>query len=118
MNIIVQKKANIRLSDTGPAILLLKLIFLFLLLYSNVTVAKGFKRKYVRYTAVSGQVTDGKNQPLAGVSVNVKGTTAGTSTTGDGRFTIDVANNNDTLVFTYVGYVSQEVPLEGRPDIS
>ncbi len=67
---------------------------------------------------ITGVVTDEKNQPLVGVSVNLKGSTQGTSTNSDGRFTLEVPGSGDVLQFTYVGFVSLEYPLEGRTSVS
>ena len=50
------------------------------------------------------------NQPIVGASVLVKGTTNGTITDLDGNFTIEVSENC-TLIFSYVGYASKEVPV-------
>ncbi|WP_047417377.1 TonB-dependent receptor [Cellulophaga sp. Hel_I_12] len=59
---------------------------------------------------ISGTVTSaGDNMPLPGASVIVKGTTNGTSTDFDGRFTITVANLDAVLVVSYIGYTPQEV---------
>jgi TonB-linked SusC/RagA family outer membrane protein len=63
---------------------------------------------------VTGQVIDDTGQPLPGVSVTVKGTSTGVTTGNDGRFTINVANDNDTLVFSFVGFATQEVAVGGR----
>lgn len=57
-----------------------------------------------------GTVTDEKTGgKLIGVSVMVQGTTVGTVTDIDGRFHINVPTSNSTLVFTYIGYISQKV---------
>jgi len=64
--------------------------------------------------AVSGLVTDDQNQPLPGVSINVKGTSLGATTNAEGRFTLNVPSANDTLLFTYIGFAPQELPLAGR----
>jgi iron complex outermembrane receptor protein len=56
---------------------------------------------------VRGQVKDAKGETLPGVSVKVKGTTAGASTDMDGRYSINV-DENVVLVFTYIGYVTKE----------
>lgn len=62
---------------------------------------------------VSGIVTDaGTGMTVPGVSVLVKGTHAAVSTDIDGRYTIS-ANNGDTLVFSFIGYASQEVMVTG-----
>ncbi|MFH4968475.1 TonB-dependent receptor [Gaetbulibacter sp. M240] len=61
---------------------------------------------------VTGTVSDDSG-PLPGVSVVVKGTTTGTTTDFDGKYSIS-ASNGDVLVFTYVGYEKQEVTVSGR----
>ncbi|MBW3130198.1 TonB-dependent receptor [Hymenobacter profundi] len=61
---------------------------------------------------VSGKVLDSKGGVLPGVSVVVKGTTTGTSTDGNGAFTL-VVPENSVLVFSFVGYTRQEVPVNG-----
>jgi TonB-linked SusC/RagA family outer membrane protein len=53
-------------------------------------------------------------EPLIGVNILVKGTDTGTITDFDGNFELEVPSANDTLVFSYVGYETQEVPLNGR----
>ena len=60
----------------------------------------------------SGLVTDATNTPLAGVSVQVKGSTKSTSTDFDGKYTI-VAKQGDVLKFTYVGLDSKSVTING-----
>ncbi len=63
---------------------------------------------------ISGKVTDsGSGQPLPGVSVLVKGTTAGTATGIDGTYTVNVPANANTLVFRYIGYTTIERLIEG-----
>jgi len=64
--------------------------------------------------SVSGTVTDNNGEGLIGVSVAVKGTTVGTVTDLKGDYSLDVANANATLVFSYIGYEAQEVSLNGR----
>jgi len=57
---------------------------------------------------IEGKVTDEKGLPLPGVSVRVKGATNGTTTNDDGQYTITVPSSQAILVFTYLGYTSQE----------
>lgn len=52
--------------------------------------------------------------PLPGVSVRVKGTSAGTQTGANGQFSIRIPGNNAVLVLTYIGYTTQEVPVGSR----
>ena len=62
---------------------------------------------------VSGTVVDDTSQPLPGVSVVIKGTSTGTATDFDGLYSIK-ANNGDVLVFSYVGYETQQVTVTGN----
>ena len=64
----------------------------------------------------SGLVVDETGQGLPGVSVKIKGTTIGTVTGVDGKFVIS-ASNDQTLVFTFVGYTSQEVAVGSQTSI-
>lgn len=67
---------------------------------------------------VSGTVTDGQSgETLPGVNVIVKGTTIGTSTNSEGAFKLTVESLQDTLVVSYVGYQTREVPINGRTEI-
>lgn len=61
---------------------------------------------------VTGTVVDQNDEPLMGATVIVKGTASGTSTDLDGNFTINAAQGK-TLVVSYVGYTTQEVPVKG-----
>jgi TonB-dependent starch-binding outer membrane protein SusC len=64
--------------------------------------------------AVSGKVTDSGGQPLPGVTVVVKGTTQGTVTNADGNYSLSNIPENATLVFSFVGMLTQEISIEGR----
>ncbi len=66
---------------------------------------------------VSGTVSDPAGEPLIGASVLVQGTTTGGQTDFDGNFTLQV-NPNATLVISYVGYHTQEVPVNGQTTIN
>lgn len=66
---------------------------------------------------VSGKVTGANGEPISGVTVNVKGSKVSTSTDGNGLFSISVPEGA-TLVFSSVGYESQEVPVNGRSEIN
>ncbi|WP_223808717.1 SusC/RagA family TonB-linked outer membrane protein [Rufibacter hautae] len=67
---------------------------------------------------ITGRVTDQGNQPLPGVSVIIKGTTNGTSTDTDGNYSLQAASGTGTLVFSFIGYVSNEQPIDGRSVIN
>jgi TonB-linked SusC/RagA family outer membrane protein len=66
---------------------------------------------------IKGTVKDAQAQPLAGVSVIVKGTNRGTSTTADGSFLID-ASAEDVLEFTFVGYQTQTLSVGKETEIN
>jgi TonB-linked SusC/RagA family outer membrane protein len=66
---------------------------------------------------VTGTVTDTTGHVLTGVAVRVQGTQGGTTTDAQGNFSLNVADANATLVFTYIGYIAQETPLNGRTSI-
>ncbi|MDO7884349.1 SusC/RagA family TonB-linked outer membrane protein [Hymenobacter cheonanensis] len=67
-------------------------------------------------TPITGRVVDEKGDPLPGANVVVKGSSVGTATNADGQYTIN-APAGATLVFSFVGYSAQEVPLSGRTTI-
>lgn len=63
---------------------------------------------------VSGSVSDAQGEPMPGVTVVVKGTTNGTVTDFDGKFTLKVPQKGAVLVFSFVGYSSQEIPVGNK----
>src|SRR5688500_9638978 len=65
---------------------------------------------------VSGVVKDDAGQSLPGVNVVEKGTTNGTTTDTDGQFTLNVEDNNSVLVFSFIGYVTQEIPVANQSE--
>lgn len=67
------------------------------------------KTATVNASNVTGVVVDASGVPLIGVNVLEKGTTNGTITDFDGKFTLNVSSPNAKLVISYIGYVSQEV---------
>ena len=58
---------------------------------------------------ITGEVVDQTNQPLPGASIVVKGTTNGTSTDFDGKFTLQAEANSGTIVISFIGFQSKEV---------
>ncbi|SDE58339.1 TonB-linked outer membrane protein, SusC/RagA family [Mucilaginibacter pineti] len=67
---------------------------------------------------VTGQVNDEKGQPLPGVSIAVKGTKQGTVTGTDGKYTISGLKNDAVLIFSFIGYATQQVPVAGQTSIN
>lgn len=68
-------------------------------------------------TTVSGKVTDNTGMGIPGANVTVKGTTTAISTNVDGDFSIQ-ADENATLVISYIGYGTQEIEINGREVIN
>lgn len=66
---------------------------------------------------ISGTVTDDTGAPLPGANVVEKGTTNGTQTDFDGNFTI-TANTDAVLVFSYIGFSTQEISVDGQTTIN
>ena len=67
---------------------------------------------------ITGQVVDAKGEPLIGVSILVKGTTDGAITDLDGNYKIMTKSNNPVIVYSYIGYKTQEIPLKGQTAIN
>jgi hypothetical protein len=67
---------------------------------------------------ITGKVIDEDNQSLPGVNVLFKGSSSGTITDMEGKYSLSVPDANGTLVFSYIGYTTQEVPINGRTTIN
>ena len=63
---------------------------------------------------ISGTVTDDAGNPIPGVNIIVKGTTKGTTTDSEGKYTLSINEDDVVLVFSFIGYAVQEVPVNGR----
>lgn len=69
-----------------------------------------------RLPEVRGKVTDSNGEPLIGVSILIKGSATGTTTDLEGEFVLDVPDDA-ILVFSYIGFESQEIEVNGRTSI-
>ena len=67
---------------------------------------------------VSGVVMNNQGEPLPGVNVLEKNTINGTSTDANGEYSLMVKDENSVLIFSFIGYITQEVPLQGRSQIN
>ena len=67
---------------------------------------------------VTGVVVDGTGEPVIGANVVVKGTTNGTITDFDGNYTIEGVPADGVLVISYIGYLSQEIPVGNQSAIN
>ncbi|MBC8033813.1 MAG: SusC/RagA family TonB-linked outer membrane protein [Chitinophagaceae bacterium] len=66
---------------------------------------------------ITGRVANEKGEPLSGVTVQVKGVSKATTSSADGSFSIEVPDNAKTLVFSFVGMVSQEVDIQSETSL-
>lgn len=95
--------------------LLRKTKYLFTLTFFFAAIAGALAQSF----SVTGKVVDENGQALPGVTVLEKGSVAnGTATDTDGNFTLSVPGGDATLVFSYVGYELQEVPVNNRATVS
>jgi TonB-linked SusC/RagA family outer membrane protein len=109
-------KAHLNLRDKIVLWSYLILFFTLFGLHANAETAKtsGGQQSEV----VSGTIRSGADgQSLAGVSVSVKGTNRATSSDASGKYSINVVGNNQVLIFSYMGYDSQEVAINSRTSI-
>ena len=67
---------------------------------------------------VSGIVTDDNGEPLIGASVLIKGTTTGSITDVDGRFSVNIPEDGAILEVSYIGFLSQDITITDQDNIS
>ena len=72
---------------------------------------------FAQQRKVSGTVTDQSHEPVAGATVVVKGTTLGTVTDGEGKYSLSVPASAENLQFSFVGMRTREVAVDGRTTI-
>lgn len=109
----MRKQANRHSSRRMPLpSMLMRQAMILLFLFLSVLAANAQSKKF------TGKVTgaDGTT-PLSGVSVTIKGTAKGATTDGEGRYAIN-ANAGQTLVFSYVGFASQEILLSDGQSVN
>ena len=67
---------------------------------------------------VTGTVTNSKSDAIPGVSVGVKGGSGGTITDQAGHYSVNASVANGNLIFSSIGYTTQEIPINGRKKIN
>lgn len=77
-----------------------------------------FVKEEYAVEVVTGTVTDAEGEPLIGVNIQVKGTNTGTATDLEGLYTLEDIDDSAVLVVSYIGYQTQEVPVEGQSTIN
>lgn len=100
---------TLQLQKYRKALLSILLIFCF----SNVMNAQGTGH------SVEGTVVDVDGEPLIGVNIFLKSDrTVGTTTNMEGHFSLNITDENEVLVFSYLGFTTKEVPVEGRSQLN
>ena len=124
-------KENYRLRQTFrfngcSRLIILKRIMLILFMILNINLLKVYAYadskdlkiyEDQQQVQISGTIVDENGSPLPGVNVVVKGTTVGAITDGNGKYSLSLTDRNGTLVFSFIGYVIQEIPIAGRTNI-
>lgn len=85
-----------------------------LIMMTGLTVALGSFAQ----TTIKGNVTDLSGEPIIGATIQIKGQQGGTVTDMNGNYSLPDVKPGATLVITYIGYKSQEVKVEGNPNLS
>lgn len=93
------------------------LIFLLLTGMGQIIRAEAQTDSQDNKIVVTGTVFDSANIPVAGANLMVKGTDTGTIADGDGNFTITVPYSGATLVVSFIGFTTKEVPLAGQTEV-
>ncbi|WP_170309854.1 SusC/RagA family TonB-linked outer membrane protein [Seonamhaeicola maritimus] len=88
-------------------------VLMLVLLFSSFTVVN-----LQAQNKISGVVKDAGGLPLPGVSVIQKGTTRGASTDFDGNYTLELTSGDEILVFSYIGFKTIEIPVNGQTTIN
>ena len=108
----------------GPHQSILLLVFPIFLIFTSWQhaiandVVAGIQSSQQKKTIVKGVVKDEKGEPLIGVSIALKNSTQGTMTDIDGNYSISIETENPELIFSYIGYTSQTVVVNGRTEIN
>src|SRR6185295_5729530 len=69
---------------------------------------------FAQQTKVSGTILDENNAPLPGVTIVEKGTSNGTNSDNNGKYTLNVSGGDVTLVFSFIGYKTEEVAVANQ----
>jgi TonB-linked SusC/RagA family outer membrane protein len=73
---------------------------------------------FAQKITITGTVSDEKGNPLPGATVQVKGTNYGTVTDVGGKYSLDVSSPTVTLVFSFIGYIGKEIPVQNQTSVN
>jgi len=91
--------------------------FFVLSMFAILLLLSGLNELYAQQRSVSGSVKDESGNPIPGTTVVVKGTSIGVITNTDGKFVINIPDENAILQFSFIGMKYQEVPVNGSKTI-
>ncbi|MCJ7447675.1 MAG: TonB-dependent receptor [Bacteroidales bacterium] len=95
----------------------LKGFMILVMLFSIQVIGINVHAAEMQQASVAGTITDQVGNPVAGVTVTLKGTTTGTLTDVAGKYSLPNVPQNGTLVFSFIGMRTQEIPVSGRGTI-
>jgi TonB-linked SusC/RagA family outer membrane protein len=107
MKNIIAHKIEFMKESRWKAVLAVRTLFLLLWFCSSLTVQ-------AQQARVSGTVLDENASPVPGVTVVEKGTSVGTNTDNDGKYVLNVSSSAATLVFSFIGYKTQELAVNNQ----
>lgn len=92
----------------------------FLLRFGLISILLGLfvTQSFAQNVTITGVVKDQSGEPLIGVNVMEKGTTNGSITDVDGKYSVSVKGGETILVFSYIGYISQEIPVGNQKTLN
>src|SRR6476620_2665567 len=108
----MKSSATVKARSFYKLLCTMKITFVLIGLFSINAFADGSVQ-----ATVTGKVTDENGAALNGVSVQVKGTNKGTTTNSTGVYSI-ATSNTDVLVFSYVGYETQEIAVGSKTELN
>jgi TonB-linked SusC/RagA family outer membrane protein len=76
------------------------------------------KQSNLQQLSIKGTITDEKGNPIAGVTVSMKGTTRGTTSDVNGNYFLEINNPQATLIFSFIGFKNQEIAVDNRSQIN
>jgi TonB-linked SusC/RagA family outer membrane protein len=114
MKNVFKEKLHFLLKVNRGGFMIFKIILL-ILLFTTLNVTAGTLQK----VKITGVVTDGSTGgPLVGVNVTIEGTTIGVMSGLDGKYVIEAEKNDGVMVFSFIGFVSQRVNIQGKTEIN
>lgn len=112
---------NIQFHKTSFSEPVISRIFLLVMLLGVFSIQNVYSENHVwrpfQDTTVSGKIINEKREPLEGATINIKGSTASVVTNADGSFKVKTPLTS-TLIVSMIGYSAQEIPLNGKAEIT